>query len=440
MEVLTEHAAKASRLAGELRAARAHGGAVGLAKSTSNLFRARDQAGKRRIDVRGFNRVLGVDRERMLVNVEGMTTYDTLAAETLRHGVLPAVVPELKTITIGGAVSGLGIESSSFRYGLVHESVEEMDIVLSDGRILTCSRGENPDLFYGIPNSYGTLGYILRLIARVIPASRFVHLTHSRFRDFDAFFAGIHDLCEGLSPDYLDGTVFGPDELYVSRGEFVDTAPRASDYTYRNIYYRSIQRKTEDWLTAAGYIWRWDTDWFWCSKQFHLQNPLLRMVATPLALNSRTYQRVMRAAQRWMPDSGGTESVIQDVDIPIGQAPRFLDFLLREIGITPIWICPFRTGDEAGEFRLCGLRAGLLYINFGFWDVIPSRHEDGHFNRKIECEAMKLGGKKGLYSRSYYDENTFWSIYNRRCYGELKSKYDPEGVFPGLYEKCVKRR
>jgi FAD/FMN-containing dehydrogenase len=440
MDATTEHGARASRLAADLRAARTRGCAVGLSKSTSNLFRARDQAGKARIDARAFNRVLDVDKEWMLVDVEGMTTYETLVAGTLRHGVLPAVVPELKTITIGGAVSGLGIESSSFRYGLVHESVEEMDILLADGRIMTCSRQENPDLFFGIPNSYGTLGYILRLKARVIPARRFVHITHTRFRDFDSFFTEIERVCAAATPDYLDGTVFGREELYVTRGEFVDAAPRASNYTYRHIYYRSIQHKTEDWLTAAGYIWRWDTDWFWCSKQFHLQNPVLRLFATPLALNSRTYQRIMRAAQRWMPDSGGTESVIQDVDIPIAHAPRFLDFLLREVAITPIWICPFRTGEETEEFRLCGLRADRLYVNFGFWDVIPSAYEDGHYNRRIECEAMRLGGKKGLYSRSYYDEDTFWNIYDRRCYDELKAKYDPDGLFPGLYEKCVKRR
>ena len=37
-----------------------------------------------------------------------------------------------------------------------------------------------------------------------------------------------------------------------------------------------------------------------------------------------------------------TESVIQDVDIPMAAAPDFLAFLLREIGILPIWICPVR--------------------------------------------------------------------------------------------------
>ena len=86
-----------------------------------------------------------------------MTTYESLVDETIRYGLLPAVVPQLKTITAGGAVSGLGIESSSFRYGLVHETVEEMEILTGDGSLMTCSRSKNRDLFFGFPNSYGTL-------------------------------------------------------------------------------------------------------------------------------------------------------------------------------------------------------------------------------------------------------------------------------------------
>ena len=46
------------------------------------------------------------------------------------------MVPQLKTITLGGAVTGLGIESTSFRNGLPHESVLEMDILTGTGEIV----------------------------------------------------------------------------------------------------------------------------------------------------------------------------------------------------------------------------------------------------------------------------------------------------------------
>jgi FAD/FMN-containing dehydrogenase len=435
----TEHEKKCAKLIEQLAHARARGAAIRLGKSTSNLFRHRDSMGIATIDVRGFNRVLHIDRERMLADVEGMTTYESLVEETLRHGLLPAVVPQLKTITVGGAVSGIGIESSSFRFGLVHETVEEMEILLSDGSIILCSRDQNEDLFFGFPNSYGTLGYVLRLKIRLIPASRYVHVTHTRFTDPESYFARIADISRQNRIDYLDGTVFNANEMYSTEGEFCDEDHRVSDYTYMGIYYKSIRHKLDDWLTTKRYIWRWDTDWFWCSKHVGVQNPVIRLLATKWALNSRTYQRIMRLTHRLRPWPDGTESVIQDVDIPVENATRFLQFLLTEIGITPVWICPFKAYDPLAKYDLYALDPNKLYINFGFWDTIASTHDDGYFNKKVERKALELDGKKGLYSTAYYDEETFWSIYNRPRYDQLKKKYDSAGVFGDLYAKCVLR-
>jgi len=438
MDLEQDHQRRIATLASEIGKARTRGEQIGLRKSTSNLFRHRSSAGKHFIGMRSFNRVLAIDPQRMTADVEGMITYEALVDHTLKYGLLPAVVPQLKTITVGGAVSGLGIESSSFKFGLVHETIERMGILLGDGRLVTCSCREHSDLFFGFPNSYGTLGYALRLTVRLIPAKPFVHLTHTRFADPESYFARIAERANS-AVDYLDGTIFSSREMYLSEGEFVDHAAAVSDYTYMDIYYQSIQRKPQDWLTAKDYIWRWDTDWFWCSKHFHVQKPAIRRLFK-WALNSRTYQRGMRLSYKLMPDSGGTESVIQDVDIPIHRAPEFFDFLLSEIGITPVWMCPFKTQDTARAWDLSPLEPGQLYVNFGFWDVIASTHEKGHFNRKIEHKTMELGGAKGLYSTAWYDEAEFWSIYNQPRYTQLKQTYDPHRVFPDLYSKCVRRR
>jgi len=436
----TEHDNKCRKLAAELAAVRAEGAGVRLGKSTSNLFRHRDPNAARKVDVRSFNRVLSIDPDRMLADVEGMTTYASFVDASLEYGLLPTVVPQLKTITVGGAVSGIGIESSSFRFGLVHETVEEMEILLAEGRIIVCSRTQNPDLFFGFPNSYGTLGYVLRLKIRLIPAKRYLHISHTRFSNPEAYFARISELAASPRIDYLDGTIFSTDEMYVTTGQFIAEAPQVSDYTYLRMYYRSIQERKDDWLTAKGYIWRWDTDWFWCSKHFYVQNRVFRFFATKWALNSKTYQHIMRLSHVLLPHSNATESVIQDVDIPIESAPEFFRFLLTEIGITPVWVCPFRAYDPAITFDLYALDPRKLYINFGFWDTIPTTHEDGYFNRKVECKLLELNGKKGLYSTAYYDRDTFWGIYNQTRYDELKRKYDCNGVFKDLYAKCVERR
>src|SRR2546430_10525109 len=108
---------RSAALAATLQNARRSGLPIGLSKTTSNLFRSRRSVARQRLDVRGFDHVLNVDPWGMTADIEGMTTYESLVDETLRYGLLPSVVPPLKTITLGGAVSGLGIKSSSFKYG-----------------------------------------------------------------------------------------------------------------------------------------------------------------------------------------------------------------------------------------------------------------------------------------------------------------------------------
>src|SRR5271157_3722013 len=275
------------RLIHELAAARANGAGIGLAKATSNLFRHRVQRGTKRIDVRSFHHVLNVDAGSRIADVEGMTTYEELADKTLKRGLLPTVVPQLKTITIGGAISGVGIESSSFKYGLVHETVEEMEILLGDGSTIVCSAAQNSDLFYGFPNSYGTLGYVLRLKVKLIPVKKYVKLRHTKFTEPEKCFAQIEAFCSGSRFDYIDGVVFDRGEMYITTGEFSDDAPFVSDYTYMKVFYRSIRQRQLDYLTAKDYIWRWDTDWFWCSKHFYVQHAPVRLLATKLLLNSK---------------------------------------------------------------------------------------------------------------------------------------------------------
>ena len=442
---MLSHAERREQLVVKLRASQ---GAVALGKDTSNLFRDRQAGPRRKLDVRNFCHVLGLDAQRAWVDVEGMTPYDALVAATLRHGVMPAVVPQLKSITIGGAAAGVGIEATSFREGLVHDTLLELDVLTGDGRVVTATPdNEHRDLFFGFPNSYGTLGYALRLKARTLPVKRYVEIRHARHRDPGAYFAQLRQLCEGDS-DFLDGVVFAGNDMVITTGHFVDAAPAVSDYTYERIYYRSLQSRKTDYLTTADYIWRWDTDWFWCSKNLGAQNPVLRRLLGRDRLNSRYYTRVMRWNSRWgltraLDRLSGwhRESVIQDVDIPIDQAAAFLAFFLREIGILPVWICPIHARRRLGDFSLYPINPDRFYVNFGFWDVVRAReaHPPGHFNRLIERKVEELGGIKSLYSDSYFSEEEFWSVYGGAAYRALKQRYDPDGVLGDLYRKCVLR-
>ena len=396
-----------------------------------------------------FRDVLAVDPAAGWVEAEGMVTYEALTAACLARGVMPAVVPQLKTITLGGAVAGVGIESSSHRQGLVHDTVLELDVLLGDGRVVTCTRtNEHSDLFFGFPNSYGTLGYALRVKAKTVPVKPYVRLEHLAFSDGKTFFGEMARRLRARDADFVDGTVFSPQEMFITLGRFSDTAPYTSDYTYEKIYYRSIAEKREDYLTVHDYLWRWDTDWFWCSKNVFAQNWFFRrFLFGRNRLGSRHYTKIMR----WNSRVGLTrraekalglhsESVIQDVDIPIARAAEFLEFYAREIALWPQWTCPIGFSAQDKSFTLYPMRHDW-YVNFGFWDVKRTReaHPAGHFNRLIERKVVELGGIKSLYSDSFFPPEEFARLYGGDAYHALKARYDPQGAFPDLYAKCVLR-
>ncbi len=439
------HEARRAALVEQLRRAEAP---PRLEKEISNLFRERAAAPATRLDTRAFRHVLALDPASGVVEVEGMCPYGELVDATLAAGSMPAVVPELMGITIGGALAGVGIDSTSFRHGLVHETIPEFDMVTASGEVVTARPdNEHAELYFGFPNSYGTLGYAIRLRARTIPVQPYVRLEHRSFRDPDAYWAALAAACADPGADFVEGEIFAPDRMVVSTGRMVGTAPYTSDYTYEKIYYKSILERAEDYLTIRDYIRRWDTDWFWCSRNLGMEIPLLRRLVGRERLNSQTYTRLMRFANRWnlgkVYDLLGyrSESVIQDVGIPLAKAPEFLAWFHATIGILPIWNCPFRAIHPHG-FPLFRTPPGELYVNFGFWQPIRRREArpDGWYNRQIETKVAELGGVKSLYSDSYYPLDEFWRHYDREVYDRLKRRYDPDRRLRDLYEKCVLRR
>jgi FAD/FMN-containing dehydrogenase len=85
------------------------------------------------------------------------------------------------------------------------------------------------------------------------------------------------------------------------------------------------------------------------------------------------------------------------------------------------------------------MEPGALYLNFGFWGSVRTSSDKaaGHFNRRIESIVNGLGGRKSLYSTSFFTEEEFWRIYNGIAYRKLKSKFDPQGAFRSLFQKAV---
>lgn len=449
---------------------------VRLAKKTSNLFRGRNQSTTPGLDVSGLGGVIAVDPVAGTADVQGMCTYEDLVDTVLPYGYSPTVVPQLKTITLGGAVTGLGVESACFRNGLPHEALIEMDVLTGTGEVVTCSPTKNVDLFRGFPNSYGSLGYAVRLKIELEKVKDYVELRHVRFHDVHALTETMEQIIEtgeydGEAVDYLDGAVFSLEECYLMLGRQTDEIGPTSDYTRDRIYYRSIQHPEgvlRDRLSIRDYLWRWDVDWFWASRAFGTQNPTIRRMWPRDLLRSSFYWKIIGWDRKYdladrieaANNRPARERVVQDIEVTPEHLPEFLEWFFHSCEIEPVWLCPIRirgTGADGTElvgegetlgadkehpWPLYPLTVGQTWVNVGFWSSVPvdllgKDAPAGAFNKLVEEKVSALGGHKSLYSEAFYDRETFEQLYGGSFPAQLKEVYDPQGRFPGLYEKTV---
>jgi FAD/FMN-containing dehydrogenase len=237
-----------------------------------------------------------------------------------------------------------------------------------------------------------------------------------------------------------------------------------SDYTGQAVYYRSIQHDDgvkDDRLTIHDYLWRWDTDWFWCSRAFGAQNPKYRRFWPKRYRRSSFYWKLIALDHRYhigdrLEARQGNlprERVVQDIEVPVERTADFVEWFLREIPIEPIWLCPLRLRDAGGEsgtavsmseraWPLYPLEPNRTYVNAGFWSAVPTvaGQPEGAANRAIEQTVTEFDGHKSLYSDSYYGKDEFAALYGGATYTELKKRYDPDQRLLDLYSKAVQRK
>src|SRR5579872_268992 len=405
-------------------------------KTTSFIYRPRTP-GNLKLDLREFNQVLSINLTTLEAHVQGSCTFYDLVTKCIPLKLLPKVPPELRGITVAGAYVGIGIESRSWLEGLFHHTVNELEVLTSNGEILTCNAKLNSDLFHGMVNSYGTLGYILSMKIQLMLIKPYVDVTYVHFTDVKEFFQKIHEICKIESQlDFIDGMLVNPNHQILITGKMssVPNHVLAPNYITDEIYHKSILNKTSESFEISDYVWRWDRDSFWSTTGTILENSLVRKILGPHLLRT---DRLIRF-RKWFELSPNTEELIQDVGIPIDRCSEFHQWYSTNINIYPVFICPVKPDD--GSTPLWNPPKDKLYCDFGFFGQKQSMHSDpAYYNKLVEQCVTEIGGIKSLYSRTYYEKETFEKLYyGADSYTNLKAKYDTQQILPMLYDKVCK--
>ena len=428
------HARKVARIATQLRA---HDGSrpVSLRKKApphqvpkGGDLRRRDT----KIDVSDLTQILDIDPVKRICVAESGVMFCDLVEATLRYGLVPIVVPELETITVGGAVSGCSIESMSYRYGGFHDTCVEYEVVTARGDVMTC-RADNQHalVFQMVHGSFGTLGILTRLAFRLVPAKPFVRVDYESHATLDAYQASIRRHFEAEDVDFMDGIIHAPDKLVLCVGRFVDQAPFTHAYDWTRVYYQSTATLTHDYLKTADYFFRYDRG----VTNVHPKSFLGRLLFGKLMGSGTTLRIADRLNFLFRSDQ---PTVILDVFLPFSQAPAFMEWYQREVGHFPLWCVPYKRVHDY-EWLADSFYAGMqdpLFLDLAIYGMKQPPGKNIH--RMIEEKLRELGGVKTLISHNYYSRDEFWSIWNKPNYDTVKAITDPQNVFRDLYSKTCR--
>jgi FAD/FMN-containing dehydrogenase len=435
------HDQKVARVAADVRA-RARSApddfvSIGKAATSHFVPNPRDPRHRdKKIDIRDMNEILSIDAARRTCAAEAGVTFSALTRATLALGLAPKLVPELETITVGGAVSGCSVESMSFRHGGFHDSCLAYEIVTGTGEVLRCSRRENPEIFGMIHGSYGTLGILTKVEFELVPAKPFVRMGYRHFNEFAPFRAEMLARCKAGDVDFIDAIVHGRDHFVLCLGRFSDDAGPTSSYTFLDIYFESTRHKREDTLTTYDYFFRYDTDCHWLTKTLPGMTTWLgRLLAGKLLLGSTNileWSRRLRPILKYRK----RPPVVVDLFVPQRRFGDFFEWYEDEIDYYPLWIVPYRMPEPypwIAPGHLARMNDGLFIdcAIYGMRNDIPGVD----YYRILEDHTFELDGIKTLISENHYDEERFWSIYHRAAYDRVKRRTDPRNLFRGLYEK-----
>ncbi|OAG10579.1 FAD-binding domain-containing protein [Paraphaeosphaeria sporulosa] len=411
------------------------------------------------LDVSALNNVLSIDPATKTAVVEPNVPMDALVRETMKVGLLPPVVMEFPGITVGGGFVGTAGESSSFKYGFFDRTVLSAEVVLANGDVAHASSTDNQELFEGLRGSFGTLGVLTSVKLQLIDMKSHVEVTYHPTTSISSAMSQLRAETASATADYIDGILFSPTSGAIITGRLTSTpSPTLPTRTFSRPWdpwfylhawrLASSPSPTTECVPIQDYLFRYDRGAFWMGSYgfAHFRVPFTWL--TRLLLDYFMHTRVMYHA---LHASGHTDRyIIHDIAFPAPNAAEFAEYVDKTYGIYPLWLCPVRKDGRSSmghprsfSGEVPGKTLGAVYegayINVGVWGPYPSDEaEYVRANREIEAKARSLGGLKWLYSRVFYTEDEWWSIYDKERYEVLRAKFNAESL-PSVWEKVRDR-
>jgi FAD/FMN-containing dehydrogenase len=155
----------AGGVAEAVRFARDHDILLGIKGGGHNIAGTSMAHGGLTLDMSRMNDV-AVDPAARLAHVGPGTLLHDVDLATQEHG-LATVLGFISNVGVAGLTLGGGFGYLTRRFGWTVDNLEEVEIVMADGRIRVANHEENPDLFWAVRGGGGNFGVVTRFTFRL---------------------------------------------------------------------------------------------------------------------------------------------------------------------------------------------------------------------------------------------------------------------------------
>ena len=294
--------------------------------------------------------ILSVDTEEKFVRCEPLVTVQRLVEALTPQGWIVPIVPEIGDLTVGGLVMGGGIESTSHKYGLWQNICLKYELVLADGSITTCSRDENSDLFYAIPWSYGTLGFLTSVDLMIIPFKPYIKLvyepTYSLDETMEVFARETKkdstklDQVDIGDNDSVEGVMYTLDKAVIMTGTFVDNYEpdklNRLGLWFKPWFYKHVETflkkgRRVEYIPTIDFLFRHNKPFYWLTDIWlpFGHNIIFRyLFGWLLPYNFGLLKKIRQAV---VPEEATNNFVLQDFGLPVRHLKKGLKYYHEQV-------------------------------------------------------------------------------------------------------------
>jgi len=393
--------------------------------------------------------ILKIDPDKRTVRCEPLVTMGQLTDTLDRLGWTIPIVPELDDLTVGGLVMGTGIETSSHRYGLFQHICKSYELVLADGSVVECSATSDPDLFYAVPWSYGTIGFLASVEIEIIPSRRFVKLDYIPVYSLEQMVETFEREVERSDAShFVECLVYSREKAVVMTGNLVDCCEPGKlneiGTWHKPWFFKHVQGFFEtgprtEYIPLRQYYHRHSRSIFWEIQDIipFGNNVVFRylfgwLVPPKVSLLKLTQGKTLKRLYE-------TKHMIQDMLVPIADLKASIELFHREVAIYPIWLCPFKLPAHPGMLKP-HTNKEEMFVDVGVYGVPKNERFDAErTTRKVEEFVRNVNGFQMMYADSYMTREEFRLMFDHTLYDKVRDKLGCRGNFPEIYDKVNKK-